>query len=260
MEIRPEISVVIPIFRNRETLYPLYARLQSVLDGAGWSWELIAVHDACPEGSLKVLRELAANDERVRILDLPRNVGQHRAIWIGLHEVRGRYVVVMDADLQDPPEAIPLLRRTLEDSGGRCSVVFAGRRGRYEGITRLLTSWLFKRVLYLVCGVPVDAGAFCLMERRVVETLRRWDPPEPHLPTLIACAGFPACVIPVLRSPRPSGRSAYTARMRWRLGWRILRSAWALKRNPARFLRHASPPPFGPGEGIPGGCNHPDGP
>ncbi|MDR7574025.1 MAG: glycosyltransferase family 2 protein [Armatimonadota bacterium] len=237
MEIQPEISLVIPVFRNRETLRPLYARLRSVLDGAGWSWELIAVHDACPEGSLNVLRELAARDPRIRILDLPRNVGQHRAIWIGLHETRGRYVVVMDADLQDPPEAIPLLRKALEEAQGRALVIFAGRRGRYERLDRMLTSWLFKRALHWICGAPVDAGTFCLMEGRVAEALRRWDAPEPHLPTLLACAGFPARVVPIHRSPRPAGRSAYTTGMRWRLGWRILRTAWALKRDPASFLR-----------------------
>ena len=236
MEIRPEISLVIPVFRNRETLYPLYARLQSVLDGVGWSWELIADHDACPEGSLRVLRELAARDPRIRILDLPRNIGQHRAIWLGLHETRGRYVVVMDADLQDPPEAIPLLRKAMEEAQGRALVVFAGRRGRYERLDRMLTSWLFKRALHWICGAPVDAGTFCLMEGQVAEALRRWDAPEPHLPTLIACAGFPALVVPIHRSPRPIGRSAYTTGMRCQLAWRILRTAWALKRNPARFL------------------------
>jgi len=252
----PELSVVIPVFRNRETLRPFYTRLRSVLDVAGWSWELIAVHDACPEGSLEVLRELAAEDSRVRILDLPRNVGQHRAIWIGLHETQGRYGVVLDADLQDPPEAIPLLRRTLEESDGRYLVVFAGRRGRYEGMGRLMTSWLFKRTLYLVCGAPADAGTFCFMEGRAVETLRQWNPPEPHLPMLIACAGLPACVVPVHRSPRPDGRSAYTGRMRWSLGWRILRSAWALKRNPAWFYHPVHAHPLGGEEEIRASHNH----
>jgi hypothetical protein len=74
------------------------------------------------------------------------------------------------------------------------------------------------------------------MEGQVAEALRRWDAPEPHLPTLIACAGFPALVVPIHRSPRPIGRSAYTTGMRCQLAWRILRTAWALKRNPARFL------------------------
>jgi glycosyltransferase involved in cell wall biosynthesis len=233
----PELSVVIPVFRNRETLRPLFVRLRSVLEGEGWSWELVAVDDACPDGSLQVLRELAAHDQRVRILDLPCNVGQLRALWFGLREARGRYVVAMDADLQDPPEAIPLLRRALEAIGGRYRVVYAGRRGRYEGALRSLTSWLFKRALHLVCGAPVDAGSFCLMDRQALEALRRWEPPEPHLPTLVACAGLPALVVPVRRAPRSHGRSAYTGRMRWQLAWRILRAAWAMQRNPARFLR-----------------------
>jgi len=232
----PELSVVIPVFRNRETLRPLFARLRSVLEGEGWSWELVAVNDACPEGSLEVLRQLAAHHQHLRILELPYNVGQLRALWLGLREARGRYVVAMDADLQDPPEAIPLLRRALEESGGRYRVVYAGRRGRYQGVPRLLTSWLFKRTLHLVCGAPVDAGSFCLMDRQALEALQRWEPPEPHLPTLVACACLPALVVPVHRASRPHGRSAYTGRMRWQLAWRILRAAWAMQRNPARFL------------------------
>lgn len=145
-QIDPEISVVVPVYCNADTVSALRERLRQVLESEPLSYEILFVNDACPAESLMALRGLAEGDAAVRVVPLERNVGQHRAVLIGLAQTRGRHVVVMDADLQDPPEAIPEMRRTLMRG---YDAVFAGRRGRYESTGRLVTSRVFKTLLAL---------------------------------------------------------------------------------------------------------------
>jgi glycosyltransferase involved in cell wall biosynthesis len=133
----PSVSVIVPVYRNRATLRELHRRVSAVLEGAGRTFEILFVNDDCPAGSLEVLRELTAGDARVAVLSLASNVGQHQAVVTALSEARGEWVVVMDADLQDPPEALPELLRAGEAG---FSAVFAGRCGEYESRFRLLTS------------------------------------------------------------------------------------------------------------------------
>ena len=103
------ISVVLPVYRNAEVLAALHARLVRALEGEAAELEMIFVDDACPAGSGAVLDELARRDARVRVIRHERNQGQRLAVWHGLEAARGAIVITMDADLQDPPEAIPLL-------------------------------------------------------------------------------------------------------------------------------------------------------
>lgn len=219
----PYISVVVPVYRNRKTLRDLYRRLCRVLDSQMRPYELLFVDDACPEASLEVLEALAGSDPRVGVLALARNVGQQRAVLAGLRYARGRCAVVMDADLQDPPEAIPALLAGLQQGA---AAVFGGRRGRYESVPRLLTSRLFKGLLHLLCGVPTDAGLFVAMNRRVIEGVLDLGGAHPHLVAMIGCIGLPLASTPVRRAPRPSGRSAYTSWARFKTAYRAL--AWVI--------------------------------
>ena len=139
----PEVTIVLPVFRNKETLKALHARLGHVMEPLRIEYEVLFVDDVCPEGSLDVLKELIQMDPHVGVLVLEENVGQHRAVMRGLSLARGKAMVVMDADLQDPPEAIPRLLSELQRGP---AAVFAGRRGHYESWSRLLTSRLFKGV------------------------------------------------------------------------------------------------------------------
>src|SRR5947208_8027998 len=102
-----ELSVVVPVYGNAATLDQLYRRVSSA--AAGWDLQLILVDDASPDDSRRVISELAARDPAVEPLSLARNVGQHAAVLEGMRHAQGRWTVVMDADLQDPPEAIPVL-------------------------------------------------------------------------------------------------------------------------------------------------------
>jgi len=220
----PRISVVVPLYRSAETVRELYERLCRVLEQSGEAFEIILVDDACPAGSGAVAREIVVVDSRVRLLTLSRNQGQHRAVLAGLEHVRGEWCVVMDADLQDPPEAIAQL---LAERTPETGAVFAGRRGRYESRGRLLTSRLFKTALHALCGVPRDAGMFVMLERNLVQRLLAMTGPEPFVVAMIGCSGFPCRSIPVPRAVRPRGTSAYSSLMRLRSACRGL--AWAFR-------------------------------
>ena len=212
-----DLSVVVPVYGNADTLRTLHERLVRALDGAALAFEVLFVDDASPDRSRAVLEELASSDPRVALLGLERNVGQQQAVIAGLAQARGAWVVVMDADLQDPPEAILALL-----AHGRLGykAVFAGRRGAYESPLRLLTSRLFKRLLSLLCGVPADAGIFVAMHRSLVERLLKMGGPKPFVVAMIGCAGLPMATLPVVRDVRPNGASAYSTWGRIKSGWR----------------------------------------
>lgn len=227
----PDLSVVVPVYQNAETVTPLAERLERVLVAEGLSYEIIFVDDACPAGSLHVLGGLARRDPRVAVVSLERNEGQHRAVLAGLKRARGRAVATMDADLQDPPEALPAMLRQL---GEGYAAVFAGRRGRYESRARLLTSRLFKTLLHRLSGVPADAGMFVVMTRPMVASLLACRERRPFVVALIGASGLPVSSIPVERFPRPGGASTYSSWMRLTTGCRALGSAllakWATRR------------------------------
>jgi glycosyltransferase involved in cell wall biosynthesis len=223
-----DVSVIVPVHRNAGTLVELYTRLRATLERERLSFELVFVDDACPEGSGAVLRELAGRDCRVQTVSLAANVGQHRAVIIGLARAQGAWSVIMDADLQDPPEALPLLLAKGRESDAWA--VFAGRRGRYESGVRLLTSRLFKWVLHLLTGVPSDAGIFCAVNRPLVGRLVSMAGQRPFVVAMIGCAGAPMVSVPVERSPRLTGDSAYSSWKRiesacrgihWALAWKL---------------------------------------
>lgn len=227
----PEVTIVLPVFRNRGTLKELYDRLRCVLESNQVPHEILFVDDACPYGSLDVLRDLARIDPRVAVLALEKNVGQQRAVMTGLGYARGEVVVVMDADLQDPPEAIPDLMAELRRGP---AAVFAGRRGRYEPPMRLLSSRLFKKLLHLLCGIPTDAGLFVAMSRQMVERLLIWDDPHPFVVGMIGCTGLPVTSVPVERSERLFGRSTYSSWKRLKIGCLAIARVSVWKRRKAR--------------------------
>ena len=229
-----DVSVVVPVYRTADAVPELGRRVARSLEGAGLSYELLLVDDACPAGSGEAAEALAARDERVAVVSLAQNVGQHAAALAGLERSRGRWAAVLDGDLQDPPEAVPALIAAGREAG--VPVVFAGRRGRYESRVRLLTSRLYKRTLSRLAGVPPDAGIFVVVERPVVEELLGMQTRRrPSLVAMIGCAGVPMLSVPVERAPRPAGESSYSPLGRLRLGWRAV--AWVVAWKLGRRLR-----------------------
>jgi glycosyltransferase involved in cell wall biosynthesis len=214
-----DVSVILPVFKNRETLLDLHRRICGVLESRKLSFEIIFVDDDCPENSLAVLKELTRADERVAVLALACNVGQNQAILIGLRHARGNKAVVMDSDLQDPPELAVDMLDKLEDG---YAVVFGGRRGQYQRPARAVTSRLYKILLHLVSGLPVDACLFFAADRSCVEYLAAFDVPKPAIMAFLAVSGMRTTSIPFLRARRRGGRSAYGFRMRFQAGTRTL--------------------------------------
>ena len=215
------VAVVVPVYRNEDTLRPLVSRLGAALDAHDWSVRLVV--DASPDGSAAVAAELAV-DPRVVAQVLPHNVGQHRALALGLAAADDADAwVCLDADLQDPPEAVPALLDRL--ARGDVAAVFAGRRGAYEGRARLLTGRLHRALMGRLTGLPPDAGAFLALDARGREAVLRLQ--GPSLVAALGAARLPVDSVPTERAPREAGTSSWTARARLRQSARTL--AWTLR-------------------------------
>ncbi len=214
------VSVIVPVFGNQATLPALADRLAVALDGR--RWRLRFVDDASPDASLAVARRLASAQPHVHVTALAANVGQHRALLRGLVDEEDTAAwVCLDADLQDPPEAVPLLLDRL--AAGDVGAVFAGRRGHYEAGGRLAAGRLHRAVLAGMTGLPGDAGAFVALGSAARDALVRLWPPS--VVAGIGVAGVRVASVPVERSARPVGRSTWTPAARLRHSARTL--AWA---------------------------------
>ncbi|MCX6026867.1 MAG: glycosyltransferase family 2 protein, partial [Chloroflexi bacterium] len=218
--------MVVPVYRNATTLEDLAARLAQVLAPSGSSYEVIFVEDASPDNSRQLLACLTRSRPEVKAVYLARNRGQHRAVLAGLACARGAWTVVMDGDLQDPPEAIPLL---LAKAAEGFAVVFAARRGRYESPGRRRTSRAFKWLLARLLHLPEDAGMFMALDRRMVRLLLEMQGPPPFLVAMVGCLNPPLATVPVQRAMRAHGRSAYSSLGRLRAASAGL--AWAIAKR-----------------------------
>ena len=166
----PALSVVIPVFNEQENLPTLYARLTAVLAHAEPRYELVLVNDGSRDRSGDILAGLAAQDARVMVVELARNFGHQVAISAGLDYARGDGVIVMDADLQDPPEVLPEFIAKWREGH---DVVYAIREKRKEVWFKRAAYAAFYRLLQRVANIeiPLDSGDFCIMDRRVVDVL-----------------------------------------------------------------------------------------
>ncbi|MGE0450310.1 MAG: glycosyltransferase family 2 protein [Vicinamibacterales bacterium] len=250
---RPSISVVLPVYRNRPQLPELYRRLTETLQCAADRYELVFVDDAGPDGSLGWLRSCAERDARVVVVELQTNVGQHRAVLAGLRRSTGGLVVVMDADLQDPPEEIPRLVSALGTSG----VVFARRANRHQPHGRHWTGLLFKRVLRRVARsrVPIGTGMFFVATRDVVDLAVTLSADAKYVPLLLDETNAPMRAIDVAKDQRTDNASAYTAwrrlalaagAIRQAIDWRRIRRRDSRARDPHARAESRQSPPEGP--------------
>ena len=215
------VAVVTPVYKNAATLAELSRRVAAALQGRRWTLRFVV--DASPDDSLAVAHGLAAADPRLAVTGLARNVGQNRALLAGLAAEDGAGTwVCLDADLQDPPEAVPALLDRL--AAGDVGVVFAGRRGAYESRARMATGRLHRAAMARLTGLPADAGAFLAMDRPSRDRLLALGPPG--IVAGVGVARIPCASVPVVRASRPAGRSAWTARARIRQSGRTLAWAW----------------------------------
>ena len=212
----PVLSVVVPLFDEQATLAELHRRLDRVLGPRVDRYEIIFVDDGSRDGTPALLDALAETDPRVRPIHLSRNFGHQAAVSAGLDHARGDAVIVLDGDLQDPPEVIPQLV-DLWRAGH--DVVYAVRVNRKEGPLRRAGYWAFYRLLRALSDIemPLDSGDFCLMDRKVVDVLRHLPERLRFLRGLRAFAGFRQVGLRYDRAGRAAGASKYSTRALVRL-------------------------------------------
>lgn len=204
------LSVVIPVFNEEATLDALFTTIRDRLAPLGISYEIVLVDDGSRDRTGEMIAEMTRRDARFRSVHFSRNFGHQAAVTAGLHFARGSAVVVMDADLQDPPE---LLASMLERWRQGFHVVYAQRVKRHaEGALKRGIAFLYYRLLQRLTDVsiPADTGDFCLMDRRVVDLLNRMPERNRYLRGLRAWLGFRQTAVQFERPPRYAGEPKYT--------------------------------------------------
>lgn len=205
------ISIVIPVYNEQDCLPALYDRLHALQQSSADSFEFIFVDDGSTDDSRKIIRAFADRRPDVKHIFFSRNFGHEMATTAGLDHAGGDAVVIIDADLQDPPEMIPSL---IEEWHKGSDVVYARRLSRHgETIWKRFSAWLFYRIIRSLTDVdiPSDTGDFRLMDRRVVEHLRQCREHSRFIRGLVAWTGFRQTAVSYARDIRHAGKGKYNA-------------------------------------------------
>jgi glycosyltransferase involved in cell wall biosynthesis len=213
------LSFVIAIYNEEDALPFLRRRLTSFVDGLASTAEIILVNDGSSDGSVGLLVEWAEADSRVRVLNLARNFGHQAAVTAGLDHVQGDAVVVMDADLQDPPEVVASM---LDEYSKGFDVVYGRRMSRSgESVFKRLSAWAFYRLMGLLVSpeLPADAGDFRLVSRTCLDAVISMRETHRFLRGMIAWVGFPQTFVPYARESRVAGETKYPLSKMLRLAW-----------------------------------------
>jgi len=214
----PRFSVVAPVYNEEQLVEKFYQRVRDVMKGLGEPWELVLINDGCRDKSPELMDALYAQDpEHVVILHFARNFGHQIAITAGMDHARGDAVVVIDSDLQDPPEVIPDLIAKWREG---YEVVYAVRAER-EGETwfKLFTARLFYRIIQALTDVviPMEAGDFRLLDRNALEALKRMRERHRFVRAMVSWIGFRQIGVPYKRHARTAGETKYPFKKMFRL-------------------------------------------
>lgn len=204
-----KISVVIPTYRSEDNLPVLLDRLCKVLLQEVMDFEIIVVDDNSPDNTLNYLKHIVLLQPKIKVISLARNFGQQVAISAGLKYITGDAAIIMDDDLQDPPEFIPQLIRKWEEG---YDIVYAIKTNRKEGIIKRFGYKLFYKILSKLSeiAVPQDSGDFCIMSKLIVEILNSMNERDRFVRGLRAWVGYKQIGIECDRGKRLSGKPAYT--------------------------------------------------
>ncbi len=214
---KPTFSIIAPIFNEAESMPELYRRVSAVMESTGEPWELILIDDGSTDRSLEMMQNLAEKDQRVRPVVFARNFGHQIAVTAGLDYARGDAVVIIDSDLQDPPEVIPDLIAKWREGFEVVYAVRAEREG--ESWFKLWTASLFYRIIFKITDVkiPLDTGDFRLMDRKVVNVMKRMRERDRFLRGMSAWVGFKQVGVPYKRAARFAGSTKYPFKKMFRL-------------------------------------------
>lgn len=202
-------SVIVPLYNEEEVIEESYRRLKSVMDEVGEDYELVFVNDGSRDGTMNKARELARNDSKMRIISFSRNFGHQIAITAGMDAARGQAIVVIDADLQDPPEVIPQMITKWKEGW---QVVY-GKRGKRKGETffKKTTAKVFYRTINALTDIelPVDTGDFRLIDRRVCDAMKTLPERNRYVRGLVTWVGFKQTCVEYTREERFAGETKY---------------------------------------------------
>lgn len=209
---KPVFSIIAPVFNEAETLPVLFPRIREVMAKTGESWELVVIDDGSRDASAEIMRREAANDPHIRPVIFARNFGHQLAVTAGLDYSRGDAIIIIDADLQDPPEVI---LKMIEKWRQGFEVVYGVRTDRAgETWFKLWTAKLFYRLIYRITDVniPLDTGDFRLMDRKVVDVMNQMRERHRFLRGMSSWIGFNQTGVEYRREARYAGETKYPLR------------------------------------------------
>lgn len=215
----PLVSIIVPVFNEQDGVGAFVAAVQPHLARAGCRFEILFVNDGSRDATLERLCALMAADAHIRTVNLSRNFGKEAALTAGLDFARGDVVIPIDVDLQDPPELIP---RFLERWREGYDVVYGVRHSRAsDTVVKRTTARWFYRLFNRLAAVPIpeNVGDFRLLDRRVVEVIRRLPERNRFMKGLFAWVGFRAVGVPYVRPEREAGTSKWNYAKLWNFAW-----------------------------------------
>jgi len=215
----PDLSVVVPVYKSEECLVALVEEISSALNPTNRDYEVVLVNDGSPDNSWQVIETICRNNPQVIGVDLRRNFGQDNAIITGLRVARGKYVAIMDDDLQHHPRDLPALLQKIEQERG--DVVYADFRVKQQKLWKNLGSWFNGKFAEWVIDKPKEIylSPYKIIRKEVVETICNYDGPDPYIDGLLFQITSRISQIPVDHHSRYAGRSSYTL-------WKSIR-VWA---------------------------------
>ena len=209
------LSIIVPAYNEEEVLAAFHHRLIGALEQAGLNFQVIYVNDGSTDRTVDVIDSLRKGDSRIGVIDLSRNFGKEIAMTAGFDHAEGDAVVVIDADLQDPPELIPELVKHFHEG---YDVVYAQRISRAgEGALKKASAYLFYRLIQATTRVkiPADTGDFRLLSRRALDALNKLREQHRFMKGLYAWIGFPQKAVPYHRAPRQAGQTKWNFWALW---------------------------------------------
>jgi glycosyltransferase involved in cell wall biosynthesis len=222
MTVKPEFSVIIPIYNEEENILELYRRLLSVMEKIG-TFEIIMVDDGSKDRSWEVIKDLHEKDSRIKGLSFSRNFGHHIAITAGIDYAKGDAVILMDSDLQDPPEEIPKLCKKFNEG---YELVYGIRKEKKDSLLKRITSFIFWWLINKFSGIDIPRNQTLLriFDRKILDVLKSMRERARFIHGMIAWTGFKTALQEVEHAPRAHGVSKYNVIKLFRLAFNAITS------------------------------------
>src|SRR3989338_4778416 len=216
---KPFISIVAPVYNEEHCLQEFWRRLGAVIESQKFEAEVIFIDDGSKDSSLSLLQALRQKHPSIKILEFSRNFGHQVAVKEGIDHAKGDLVIIMDTDMQDPPEVISDLLAKWKEGYDVVYAIRASRQG--ENLFKKWTAQLYYRLIRKIAhlDIPLDAGDFRLITRRVAEAVRAIKEKHPYIRGLISWVGFKQAGVPVHREARFAGETKYSLGRMFQLAW-----------------------------------------